>query len=152
MSLSFSSIVRPLSILALTAGMAAVGCTPSPMDIDDVQEGCGSTHELVGATAEFNGRFHDVAGTLEVVDDCTLRINNFEFDGQGLDVRLYARMPGGTFEQGIPLTNDLRKDGGYNGTTLDVPLPEGIMLDEIEAVSVWCVSVNEDFGNAVLAD
>ena len=108
-----SSSVLLAGLFALQ--VAATGCTLSPMEITDVQEGCGSEHALVGESAPFTKRFHNVGGTLEVVDDCTLRIRDFTFDGAGLDVRLYAKMPGGTFEAGIPLTNDLRRSGGYDG-------------------------------------
>lgn len=110
---------------------------------------CGASDARVGSSAKLRGFFHNVGGTVRIVDDCTLAIDDFTFDGGGLDVRVYAGRDT-TFENGIRLTGDIRRAGGYRNETLLVPLPAGVTLDDVRAVSIWCLAVNVNFGDAVL--
>lgn len=110
---------------------------------------CPSTHPRVGSTAEMTTRFHGVSGTVRVVNDCALVIEDFVFDGAGIDVRLY----GGAdleFRDGIILSDNLvNSPVGYDGVTMVGVLPEGTTLDDVDAVSVWCVPVGVSFGDAL---
>ena len=45
---------------------------------------------LDAVAAELEEYFHDVSGTAEIVDDCTVIIHDFTYDGTGLDVRIYG--------------------------------------------------------------
>jgi len=56
--------------------------------------GCSSDHPLVGATADFTTRFHDVVGTVTVLDDCSLEVTNFGYDGLGPNVFFYTGVDG----------------------------------------------------------
>ena len=40
------------------------------------------------------GAFHDVGGTARSIDDCTIEITDFTYDGTGIDVRLYGDLDG----------------------------------------------------------
>jgi len=51
---------------------------------------CTTTHESIGSEATFNTVSHGVAGTLRVVDDCTLIVSDFIYDGLGPSVLFYA--------------------------------------------------------------
>ena len=108
---------------------------------------CGSTHALVGRTATFTTRFHGVSGTARVVDDCTIAIEGFEYDGRGIDVRVYAGL-GGNFDAGFPISDDLVRGAAYAGETLTLALPAGRTLDDLDSLSVWCVDVGVSFGDA----
>ena len=119
-------------------------------DDDDDDTGptgtCGMTHPKIGQTAELVEYFHDVGGTAEIIDDCTVRITNFTYDATGIDVRLYGGI-GGDYDNGFAMGEDLVRPNPYLGETVDFRLPEGMTMDDLDGVSVWCVDVGIDFGS-----
>ncbi len=122
------------------------GDLPNDATIPD----CPSTHALVGTTMPLTTRFHRVEGIVTVVNDCAVRIDSFGFDGQGIDVRIY----GGAdldFADGFNMSADLKNfPTGYDGDTVIGVLPDGKTLDDLGAISIWCVPVGVSFGDAVL--
>ncbi len=122
-----------------------------PDDPDDPVDpvdpsGCAATHPKVGQTAQLQMFFHDVGGIAEIIDNCTIEIRDFDFDGQGIDAQIYGGFEG-MYEDGFTLSENLVRDLPYNGEVLTLTLPEGRTLDEIGGVSVWCVPVGADFGS-----
>lgn len=115
---------------------------------DDPPEptGCSATHPRVGQTAELQNFFHDVGGTAEIIDDCTIEITGFTFDGQGIDVQMYGGFEG-MYEDGFSMSENLVRDDPYLGETIRFTLPEGQTMDDVGGVSVWCVPVGADFGS-----
>ena len=111
---------------------------------------CTSSHPSVGHMAELSTRFHDVQGTATIINDCTIRIDDFVFDGNGIDVRIYAGQ-GGDYRRGFAITDDLLNPAGYSGATVHAVLPEGQTLDDLDGISVWCVTVGVDFGSGTFA-
>lgn len=136
----------------------AEGSEPNPPDPTDPTNppdptdpsGCTADHPRVGATAVLVEAFHDVGGIAEVIDDCTIEIRDFTYDGTGIDVRLYGGL-GGNYDAGFAMGDDLIKPGGYQGETLTFTLPAGRTLDDLDGVSVWCVDVGVDFGSGQLS-
>lgn len=112
--------------------------------------GCASDHPHVGWTAELTENFHGVGGTAEIVDNCTVRITNFTFDGSGLDVRIYGAS-GGNYADGFVMSGDLKRDTPYDAETITATLPAGHSLDELDGVSVWCVDAAVDFGSGTFS-
>jgi hypothetical protein len=112
--------------------------------------GCPAIDPKVGWRAELATYYHGVEGVAEVLDDCTIRISNFSYDGTGLDVRILAGK-GGDYAGGVALSDDLLRPGGYTGETLTVVLPEGTSLSDVDGISVWCVDVGIDFGSGTFA-
>ncbi|MCA9662445.1 MAG: DM13 domain-containing protein [Myxococcales bacterium] len=111
---------------------------------------CPTTSARIGWVAALSNNFHGVGGTAEIVDDCTVVISNFTYDGTGIDVRIYGAQ-GGDYDNGFPMTGDLLKAGGYNGATLVATLPDGESMDALDGISVWCVDVGVDFGSGAFA-
>ena len=112
---------------------------------------CPLTHPTVGHVAELSTIFHGVQGTATIVNDCTIRIDDFFFDGNGIDVRIYAGL-GGDYDGGFAITGDLFNfPTGYNGATVYAVLPEGRTLDDLDGISVWCVTAKVDFGSGTFA-
>lgn len=107
---------------------------------------CPQTSARIGWTAELQDFFHGVGGTAEIVDDCTVVISNFSYDGTGIDVRIYGGQDG-DYNNGYAMTGDLLLPGGYAGTTLVATLPADQNIDNLDGVSVWCVDVGIDFGS-----
>jgi hypothetical protein len=113
----------------------------------DLRE-CDATHEKIGQVAALSTLAHSVSGTAEIIDDCTIRIDDFVYDGGGIDVRFYGGL-NGSFIGGIPMSEDLRRPEGYDGGTVYAQLPEGRTLSELDSISVWCVDVSTSFGDGV---
>jgi hypothetical protein len=125
-----------------------VGGCPAVPDPAAYQSGCGSDDARVGQTAEFVNTFiHNVHGTARIVDNCTIVIENFTYDGIGLDVRVVG-IANGDASNPTVLTADIRRPGGYNNETLTVPLPEGVTLDDCDQLSIMCIPFKFSFGYA----
>ena len=114
--------------------------------------GCGSEHPFVGRTAAFDTFSHGVAGTLEVIDDCTLEVRGFDYDGQGPSVFFYASRSrdygsADAFALGPRLNGTLWRDD-----TIRLTLPEGRSLDTVDSLSVWCFDFLINFGDAFFGE
>ncbi len=131
--------------LFLLTGCAAGGPSAPAAPVTD----CGATHERVGWIGALETRQHRVQGLVEIVDDCTIEVTGFGFDGAGLDVRfVVADNP--DFTDHVVLTDDLRRTGGYDDETLTLPLTTEVDLDAVSHASIWCVPAGVDFGSAEL--
>jgi mono/diheme cytochrome c family protein len=111
---------------------------------------CAATHARVGQVAELTTRFHGVRGTARIADDCTVVIEMFGFDGQGVDVRVYGAT-GANYETGFSMSDDLRRAGGYSNDTITATLPVGRTLDDVDGISIWCVPVGASFGDGLFS-
>ena len=111
---------------------------------------CEATHPKIGQVAELDTFAHRVSGTAVIIDDCTIRVDDFVFDGGGIDVRFYGGL-GADYENGFSMSEeDLRRPEGYDGTdTVYAQLPEGRTLDDLDGISVWCVPVAASFGDGL---
>lgn len=114
---------------------------------------CDETHPKIGQVTELNTFAHQVSGQAVIVDDCTIRVDNFVYDGAGIDVRFYGGL-GGNYETGFSMSDeDLRRPEGYDGSeAVYAQLPEGRTLDDLDGISVWCVPVAASFGDGFFQD
>jgi mono/diheme cytochrome c family protein len=114
---------------------------------DETTGNCGRTNPRVGWTADLgvNTGEGQVSGFVTMVDDCTLELHDFSYDGNGIDVRVYGAKdssfkPAFTIGPNI-VGRTFRKD------TLRVSLPAGKTLGDLDWVGIWCVAVGADFGS-----
>jgi len=112
--------------------------------------GCGTTSPRVGWTADLgiNTGEGQVSGFVTAIDDCTLELRDFSYDGNGIDVRVYgsettAFKPG--FNIGPNIVNQV-----FKKETLRVTLPPDKKLTDLEWVGIWCVAVGANFGSGQL--
>jgi len=144
-------MTSPTQAIRLTVVLGVVllcGCSGSSEPLAPAITGCGSDHIAVGAVAILETHFHDVAGTATIIDDCTVEITDFTFDGAGLDVRaVLSDDP--EFSSFDIISEDLRDDGPYDGTTLTLSLREGMTLDSMYYLSIWCVPAGASFGDGM---
>jgi hypothetical protein len=92
---------------------------------------------------------HGVSGMVKVLDNCTLQITNFNYDGGGLpDVFVYGGK-GGDYAAGFAIGPNLFGTPVVNGTVL-LPLKDGD-LDKLDGVSIWCVRARVNFGDGLFA-
>lgn len=101
---------------------------------------------LVGTTSTFSNFAHDIGGTLTLIDDRTIEISNFTYDGGGPSVFFYTGTDG-NYAAGR-LIGPMLNGRVWNGETLTIELPGDITLDDFNGISVWCDIFNANFGDA----
>jgi hypothetical protein len=108
---------------------------------------CTKTSAKVGQTAVLSTRSHLVSGTATVLDDCTIEIKNFTYDGLGLpDVFVYGGKAG-NYAAGFPIGNNLFGTRRTN-ETIRVALKAGD-LDKLDGISIWCIGAGVSFGDGL---
>lgn len=144
----------------LVAGIDALENLQETLFVEGVQErpvvelsntgGDGpATHPLVGRSAEFVTRSHDVSGTITILDDRTIEISNFNYDGGGIAVYLYNGIGPDFRTPASQRIGPLLNNGTvYQNETFTVILPDGLTLDDFNSISVWCEPFNVSFGDA----
>lgn len=131
-------------------GAAPVDNTPAPAPA--TEQGpveITSTNPLIGTTAEFSNFSHNIGGTLTIIDDRTLEITNFTYDGGGPSVFFYLGTDGAySPSNGGVLVGTRLNGAAFNGETVRIDLPSNITLDDFNGVSVWCDIFFINFGDA----
>jgi len=109
--------------------------------------GCGSTHSKVGYSGFFSTLAHNVAGKATIIDDCTIEITQFDYDGGGPEVYVYAGIDHNyASATAFAVSNRISGESFANGE-LTLKLPTDKTLDDLTGLSVWCVDFDADFGN-----
>jgi len=118
--------------------------------LDSITQGattCNKTHEKIGYSGNFETFAHNVSGKATIIDDCTIEISQFSYDGGGPDVYLYAAkehnyISSEAFAIGPKLNGQI-----YNDAKFFIKLPNDKSLDDLTGLSVWCVDFEADFGH-----
>lgn len=131
-------IVTRTKLLVIVLAAVVYGCIPGPLP-SGPQEDCAADDPRVGHIAELHDRFiHGVSGTARIVDNCTIVIENFTFDGLGVPPAVVG-IVNEDFGNPIILLGDIFRAGGYHNETLVVPLPQGVTLDDVPMISITCL-------------
>ena len=147
-SLEFTDLVKGLIVASgvpltelITASQAQQHLSTS------LASACGMDHPRVGQVAFLSTIAHKVSGRAKILDNCTLEITQFNYDGKGLpDVYVYGGLNGnynfalGENLFGRPFVNQ----------TLRIKLAPGD-LDRMNAISIWCVQVGANFGDGIFS-
>jgi hypothetical protein len=108
------------------------------------QTNCGDDDPRIGQTAVLtNNSDHDVSGVATIIDNCTIEIENFTYDGTALDARVAGIHNNDLFDR-VLLTEKLPR---HEGETLTVTLPEGVTLDDVQHIAVVCAPFYFNFGD-----
>lgn len=108
---------------------------------------CSADSTKMGYSGTFSTLAHNVSGTATVIDNCTIEITMFNFDGVAPNVKFYAGV-NGNFSGSDAFGIGERIDGrSYSNETIILELPEGKFVDDFDSLSVWCVDFQADFGN-----
>lgn len=132
--------LRPWTVLFVGC---LCGCANHPLP-DPPQTNCSADDPRVGEIAELNGRMHGISGIARIVDNCTIVIEHFNYDGIAVDARVVG-IVNYDFKNVIVLTGPIMRAGGYHDETLVVPLPEGVTLDDVPVISIDCLTGNDLF-------
>ncbi|OQR75416.1 protein Skeletor [Tropilaelaps mercedesae] len=102
---------------------------------------------------KFTQYFHDVAGEVFVMDDKTLFIKGFSYDGQGPDAYFWAGTSQKTDGSGFIIPDErgsLVKLGQYRNKDLVIRLPDNKSVRNIRWISVWCKKFSANFADLYL--
>jgi Electron transfer DM13 len=142
---SSTSALVLVSVLAACGG----GGDTTPIDATNpILRACGGkTSAKVGKTLNLSTRGHGVSGTATVVDDCTIQLSNFNYDGGGLqDVYVWGAK-GGNYGSGFRIGSNLFGTPRANATVL-VSLQAGD-IDKLDGISIWCEGARVSFGDGL---
>lgn len=106
-----------------------------------------SYHPKVGESATFTTHYHGATGTAHIVNNRTIELRNFYFDGGGLDVVVYVS-PNSNLIPGTSISGNLVGPPFVN-ETLSFTLPDGFDLDSLSYISIWCIDVSISFGDGM---
>ena len=101
---------------------------------------------------------HSVRGTVTIVDADTFRVDNFFYDGGGIDVHfiLAASNNYTVFSTARLIADSLPSPGfrgqPHNGDSVTIDLPAGQTLDGYNAVSLWCIPAQANFGSGTFVN
>ncbi len=132
----------PASRLGVLAFVAACGGPLGEgdgiVDADEVPE--------VGWEAVFDTFAHDVAGRAVIVDEQTIELQDFTYDGGGVNVRLFLLPAGGDFTDEFELTDNL-VGTVYDNDTVEIEIPDDASFEDWNLITVWCVPFRVNFGS-----
>lgn len=110
---------------------------------------CGNNHPKVGYTGTFQTYFHDVAGTVTIIDDCTLQVENFSYDSSAPVVYFYGDTSDNFLSDNAFIIGDILRDNrvAYKNDSITLKLPNNKTLDDLEYLSIWCIDFQANFGD-----
>lgn len=110
---------------------------------------CGSDHAKVGYTGTFQTYAHDVAGTVTIVDNCTLQVENFSYDSTAPIVYFYGDTSANFLSNNAFTIGEILRDNSvaYVNDSITLKLPNNKTLDDLEYLSVWCIDFKANFGD-----
>ncbi len=118
---------------------------------DQSQMGCGQSHDMINFTGEFSSLAHGVMGKATIIDDCTIRISEFDYDGGGPSVYVYGAIDH-DYSAADAIQMGPRLDGQvHQNASFDITLPMGSSLDDFNSISIWCDDFNANFGQLEFA-
>ena len=126
----------------------------------------GSVHSEGIRVGDLKNRQHGIGGTVYAVDEKTLLIKGFAYDGAGPDAFFWAGTQGspsgigtilpypfeGKFyeyeDQSAPIIN-----GRFSGDkNIKLTLPDTLKATDIKWLSVWCRAFSANFGDLIFPD
>ncbi|MBC7974875.1 MAG: DM13 domain-containing protein, partial [Myxococcales bacterium] len=147
--LSDMELVDIVAFLAMKDGAAPPPAAPGGT-FDLTTRSCAKTHARVGQTAVLETHIHGTSGKATIIDDCTVEISEFTYDGGGIFVQVFGAIDR-DYQRGFAMTSkDLRKPGGYSNAVLRVNLPADRTLNDLDSIAVWCVPAGANFADGLL--
>ena len=100
-----------------------------------------------GWETHFTQTGHGVKGTATILDERTIRLTHFSYDGFAPDMYVYlaTNLTAAAFLTGS-LTASPRLARAYTNETYTVQLPVGKTLNGWTSISIWCRQVQANFG------
>ena len=147
---SAQAIVPEEDRMSLLSAFATDG---APFSLESTLPPALAAYARAGWQATLSTRAHGTRGTVTIVDADTFRLDNFFYDGGGINVHfiLAAADDYNTFRD-ARLVTDLNLLGTpHNGDSLTIDLPAGTTFDNYNAISLWCLPAAANFGSGTFA-
>lgn len=93
------------------------------------------------------------SGPIVIVDKKTFFIPNLHYDGKGPDAHFWVGNGSQPSPTGIlvPDENGSSKSiAGYSGQNIYITLPDGVTVDKIDYLGVWCIQYKHNFGHVII--
>lgn len=106
-----------------------------------------------GWQAQLSTRAHNVSGLVTIVDADTFRVDNFFYDGGGINVHfiLAASDNNSVFRTTRLVTEPNLLGTAHNGDSITIDLPVGTTFEGYGAISLWCIPAAANFGSGTFA-
>lgn len=137
-----------LDIVAYIAQGEDTGETGDP-DGGGGDSQCAADHPKVGQSTVLTTRAHGVRGLATIVDNCTIELSQFNYDGRGIVVQAYTGTNGNFFGSAARAISADLVGPRYSNATLRFTLPDTLSLDDFNSLSIWCVQVGVSFGDGI---
>jgi Electron transfer DM13 len=141
----------------LTTGSAqnstlAVESAPAMLPMNDFANAL-APYARAGWQAPLSTLAHNVRGTVTIVDADTFRVDNFFYDGGGINVHfILAASNNNTLFRTAGLVTEPNLLGtAHNGDSITIDLPAGTTFDGYGAISLWCIPASANFGSGTFA-
>ena len=99
---------------------------------------------------------HGVKGTVYKVDDKTLKITNFFYDGTGPDAFFYVGTGTKPIQGGVKIEYSTNKEdnilGRFSNDEVILTLPDSVVMSQLKWISVWCRAYKVNFGDLYFGD
>ena len=115
-------------------------------DISNNAENCTAEHSMVGYSGYFNTFAHNVSGKATIIDDCTIEISEFNYDGGGPEVFFYGAIDHQYASENAFAIGQKLNGQVYENATITIKLPANKTLDNLNGLSVWCIDFAANFG------
>lgn len=143
----FSGATAVILAGALSACGGGGDATPVTTTTASAQACGAKTNAKVGKSLNFSSLAHGVSGKATVVDNCTIQLSNFNYDGGGLpDVYVWGAK-GGNYGSGFRMGSNLFGTPRSNAA-VTVTLKAGD-LDNLDGISIWCEGARVSFGDGL---
>jgi hypothetical protein len=138
--------VRLARVVVAAGAVACMGCAKVVGDGDGVVD--DEDVPAPGWEAVLEGHHHDVSGTAVIVDDATIEIRDFHYDGGGINARVYLLADGEAFHRDWELTDNLVGEP-FDGETLVLEIPDDAPFADWNLLTLWCVPAAVSFGDGL---
>lgn len=100
---------------------------------------------------EFSRLAHGLrSAPILVLDKKTFYVPNLHYDGKGPDAHFWVgKGSSGPDPKGIKVANErgsFDNLNAYSGQSINVTLPEGTTVDDIDYFGIWCIQYKHNFG------
>jgi hypothetical protein len=120
-----------------------VGTTP----VTNPVLGCTKLSPKIGQTATLSTRAHGVTGKAQVIDDCTIEITGFNYDGGGLPDVFFYGAKAANYATGFAIGTNFFGKSQAN-TTIKLTLKDK-EIDNLDGISLWCIRAGVSFGDGL---
>ncbi|MEE9332883.1 MAG: DM13 domain-containing protein [Granulosicoccaceae bacterium] len=144
-----SSSNKPESTTSGNSNEPAEMTTTEMMMEANAPRNCGTDHPAVGQEAELSTIAHNVSGTVRVIDNCTLQITDFTYDGRGPTVFFWGGVSRDYVGPGYFQIGEKINGRPYDNETVVIDIPEDKTLNDFDSLSVWCFQFGANFGDAM---